>query len=56
MKLAKIQRRAKNRMKSSTTDFADRQISSARFFASYYSNFLLGFGISLIGYKRGVEE
>lgn len=56
MKLAKIQRGAKNRMKSSTAEFADSQISPARFFASYYSNFALGLGISLLGYKRGVEE
>lgn len=56
MKLAKTQRRAKTRMKASTSLFADEEISAARFFASYYTNFLIGMGVAVLGYKRGSEE
>lgn len=56
MKLAKIQRRAKNRMKKSTDLLCKDEIGMARFAMSYYSNFALGMGVALLGYKRGSEE
>jgi hypothetical protein len=56
MSLAKTQRRAKTRMKASTDKFSNEEISVARFFASYYTNFLLGMGVAVLGYKRGSEE
>jgi hypothetical protein len=56
MSLAKTQRRAKTRMKESTARFSKEEISAARFFASYYTNFLIGMGVAVLGYKRGSEE
>lgn len=56
MSLVKTQRRAKTRMKASTSLFADEEISAARFFASYYTNFLLGMGVAILGCRRGSGE
>lgn len=56
MKLVKIQRRARNRMKASTSMLAEDDIGVARFVATYYSNFALGLGVALLGYKRESGE
>lgn len=49
MNAVKIQKKAKSRMKASTSSFADEEIGAVRFFASYYSNFLIGLGVAFLG-------
>lgn len=42
-------------MKKSTGLLCQEEIGMARFFASYYSNFALGMGVALFGYKRETD-
>jgi len=53
MSLVKIQRRAKNRMKLTTGDFAGKKIGAVRFALTYYSNLLLGFSLAIAGVIGG---
>lgn len=54
--LTKIQRRAKNRMKSSTDAFSQDRIGTARFLVTYYANFAVGMGAAVLGYRREDES
>jgi hypothetical protein len=51
--ILKIQRSAKNRMKSSVGKFADGDVSAVRFFATYYTNFLAGLALTALPERAG---
>ena len=53
MNWVKIQRRARSRMKDCTGSFSEDRIGAARFVATYYSNFLIGMGASVLGSRGG---
>lgn len=42
-------------MKNSVGSFSEDRIGAARFFATYYSNFLIGMSASVLGTRREVK-
>jgi hypothetical protein len=53
MSIVKIQRKAKNRMKLTTGEFAGKKIGAVRFALTYYPNLLLGFSLAIAGVVGG---